>query len=225
MDHQSINLLSFVIDIEQHFQSMLPRESLSKETDASLLTVVGFPAFAVEKPELVERTVDEVLTKLGGKYGCKRFLRDGYKNPREDQSRLYYESWELRLFENIECQWPLFYCYLAINACFQRDREGFDKYFNLLKSVRTHTTRNFSSKCDFNSCQNVKLLQCMVPDLVSGGMVVPELYSVPESLVTMEEVQPGTQERVAAGRVPFMWATVKNIPIRNNSAQVLKKPC
>ena len=52
----------------------------------------------------------------------------------------------------------------------------------------------------------------MVPDLVSGGMVVPELYSVPEALVTMEEVQPGSQERVAAGRVPFMWATVrKNI--------------
>ena len=117
---------------------MLPRESLSKETDASLLTVVGFPAFAVEKPELVERTVDEVLTKLGGKYGCKRFLRDGYKNPREDQSRLYYESWELRLFENIECQWPLFYCYLAINACFQRDRESFDKYFGMLKSVGIH---------------------------------------------------------------------------------------
>ena len=124
---------------------MLPRESLSKETDASLLTVVGFPAFAVEKPELVERTVDEVLTKLGGKYGCKRFLRDGYKNPREDQSRLYYESWELRLFENIECQWPLFYCYLAINACFQRDREGFDKYFSMLKSVRARDHLNETS--------------------------------------------------------------------------------
>ena len=49
----------------------------------------------------------------------------------------------------------------------------------------------------------------MVPDLVSGGMVVPELYSVPEALVTMEEVQPGSQERVATGRVPFMWATVR----------------
>ena len=49
-------------------------------------------------------------------------------------------------------------------------------------------------------------LQSMVPDVVSGGMVVPELYSVPEELVTMEEVQPGSQERVASGRVPFMWA-------------------
>jgi hypothetical protein len=35
------------------FQSMLPRESLSKETDAALLTVVGFPAFAVEDIHVV----------------------------------------------------------------------------------------------------------------------------------------------------------------------------
>lgn len=62
---------------------MLPRESLSKETDAALLTVIGFPAFAVETPELIKKTCDEVITKLGGKYGCRRFLRDGYKNPRE----------------------------------------------------------------------------------------------------------------------------------------------
>ena len=33
--------------------------------------------------------------------------------------RLHYEPWELRLFENIECEWPLFFCYLIINYCFQ----------------------------------------------------------------------------------------------------------
>ncbi len=64
-------------------QSMLPRESLSKETDAALLTVIGYPAFAVESPEVIKHTCEEVITKLGGRYGCKRFLRDGYKNPRE----------------------------------------------------------------------------------------------------------------------------------------------
>ncbi len=64
-------------------QSMLPRESLSKETDAALLTVVGYPAFAVEDPEMIQITCQEVITKLGGQYGCKRFLRDGYLNPRE----------------------------------------------------------------------------------------------------------------------------------------------
>ncbi len=141
-------------------ESMLPRESMSKETDAALLTVIGFPAFAVEKPDLVERTLEEVMGKLGGKYGCKRFLRDGYKNPREvmfrlqcrlgyrrcalissqNANRLHYEPWELRLFENIECQWPLFYCYLSINACFQKNRADFDKYFAKLKTVRQPTT-------------------------------------------------------------------------------------
>ncbi len=69
-------------------QSMLPRESLSKETDAALLTVIGFPAFAVESPDVIKRTCDEVITKLGGRYGCKRFLRDGYKNPREVRMNL-----------------------------------------------------------------------------------------------------------------------------------------
>lgn len=62
---------------------MLPRESLSKETDAALLTVVGFPAFACEDPYLLQKTRQEVISKLCGKYGCKRFLRDGYKNPKE----------------------------------------------------------------------------------------------------------------------------------------------
>lgn len=57
--------------------SMLPRESLSKETDAALLTVIGYPAFAVDDRKLIDVTTREILTKLGGRYGCKRFLRDG----------------------------------------------------------------------------------------------------------------------------------------------------
>ena len=53
------------------------------------------------------------------RYGMKRFLRDGYKTARENSSRLHYEPWELRLFEHIECEWPLFFCYLVINYCFE----------------------------------------------------------------------------------------------------------
>jgi phosphorylase kinase alpha/beta subunit len=60
-----------------------------------------------------------VKEKLGGRYGMKRFLRDGYKTVKENNARLHYEPWELRLFENIECEWPLFFCYLIINYCFQ----------------------------------------------------------------------------------------------------------
>ena len=39
-----------------------------------------------------------------------------------------------------------------------------------------------------------------------GFLLVPELYSVQPDDVTKEECQPGSQTRVAAGRLPFMWA-------------------
>lgn len=67
---------------------LLPRESNSKETDAALLSVISFPAFAVESTELVARTRADIITKLQGRYGCKRFLRDGHQTMVEDHSRL-----------------------------------------------------------------------------------------------------------------------------------------
>ena len=100
-------------------QSMLPRESNSKEVDAALLSIIGFPAFAVDDPELIKLTRSTIQEKLQGRYGCKRFLRDGYKTPKEDANRLYYEPFELRVFENIECEWPLFFCLLMLDFLFQ----------------------------------------------------------------------------------------------------------
>lgn len=43
---------------------MLPRASTSKEVDASVLSVISYPAFAVEDSELVEITKQEIITKL-----------------------------------------------------------------------------------------------------------------------------------------------------------------
>lgn len=62
---------------------MLPRESSSKEIDGGLLSVIGFPAFAVDDPALINFTRDTIIGKLQGRYGCKRFLRDGYRTPKE----------------------------------------------------------------------------------------------------------------------------------------------
>lgn len=53
-------------------QSMLPRESNSKELDSSLLSIIGFPAFAVDDPQLIADTRSAIIQKLQGKYGCKR---------------------------------------------------------------------------------------------------------------------------------------------------------
>lgn len=66
-----------------HFQSMLPRESNSKEIDSGLLSVISFPAFAVDDPDLIKLTRTAITSKLQGRYGCKRFLRDGHKTPKE----------------------------------------------------------------------------------------------------------------------------------------------
>ena len=65
------------------YQSLLPRESGSKELDSGLLSVISFPAFAVDDPVLITTTRTAIVNKLRGKYGCKRFLRDGYKTPKE----------------------------------------------------------------------------------------------------------------------------------------------
>ena len=43
---------------------MLPRESNSKETDAALLSIISYPAFALDDLELVNLTRHEILTKL-----------------------------------------------------------------------------------------------------------------------------------------------------------------
>jgi len=64
-------------------QSMLPRESNSKEVDGGLLSVISFPAFAVDDPDLIKLTRKTIMSKLRGQYGYKRFLRDGYKTAKE----------------------------------------------------------------------------------------------------------------------------------------------
>jgi phosphorylase kinase alpha/beta subunit len=56
---------------------MLPRESFSKETDASLLSVISYPAFALDDHDLINSVRETITDTLLGKYGCRRFLRDG----------------------------------------------------------------------------------------------------------------------------------------------------
>nr|XP_003700258.1 PREDICTED: probable phosphorylase b kinase regulatory subunit alpha isoform X1 [Megachile rotundata] len=161
-------------------QSMLPRESNSKELDSGLLSVISFPAFAVDEPSLIQLTRDAITKKLQGRYGCKRFLRDGYKTPKEDPNRLYYEPWELRMFENIECEWPLFFCYLIVDYCFQGNKEVVAEYSKQLDEIMIKTD--------------------------DGMKLVPELYSVEPANVSAEYADPGSQKRIALGRCPFMWA-------------------
>ncbi|EFA70043.1 hypothetical protein CRC_01402 [Cylindrospermopsis raciborskii CS-505] len=54
-------------------KSLLPRESASKEVDAALLSIISYPAFAVEDPGLCDRTFQKIINELSGNYVCKRF--------------------------------------------------------------------------------------------------------------------------------------------------------
>ena len=84
-----------------------------------------------------------------------------------------------RQFDNIECEWPLFYCYLAMINIFAGNLQQAEEFCQLLDDLSVAK---------------------------EGSMLVPELYLVPEENITEESHSPGSTERVAGGRCPFMWA-------------------
>ena len=50
--------------------NLLPKESSSKETDASLLCITGYPAFAIDDPALRKKTEARVKELLEVQYVC-----------------------------------------------------------------------------------------------------------------------------------------------------------
>lgn len=68
-----------------------------QNTDASLLPTVSWPAFSIHEDALRNRTIEKVKRKLHGKYGLKRFYRDGYKTVLEDKNRKYYKPAEIKV--------------------------------------------------------------------------------------------------------------------------------
>ncbi|QLE56472.1 glycoside hydrolase family 15 protein [Nostoc sp. TCL26-01] len=160
-------------------ESLLPRESASKEIDAALLSVISYPAFAVEDAQLRERTLNDIVNKLQGKYGCKRFLRDGHQTVLEDTHRLHYEPWELKQFEHIECEWPLFFTYLALDGLFCGDKKRSQFYQERLKNLLVER---------------------------DGFGLLPELYYVPTENVEAEKLVPQSQPRLPNENIPLVWA-------------------
>lgn len=159
--------------------SLLPRESASKQVDAATLAVIGFPAFAVSDEELVDRTRTAIVSLLQGNYGCKRFLRDGHQTVLEDHTRLHYEASELKVFEHIECEWPLFFTYLLLDAHYREDADLASKYRRRLEGLEQRE---------------------------NGIGFLPELYYVPASSIEAEKKKPGSQARLPNQNVPLVWA-------------------
>ncbi|MBE9178354.1 glycoside hydrolase family 15 protein [Oculatella sp. LEGE 06141] len=160
-------------------ESLLPRESGSKEVDAALLSVIGYPAFAVENKSLIELTRSNVVNKLQGNYGCKRFLRDGHQTVLEDNTRLHYEPFELKQFEHVESEWPLFFTYLLLDGLFRGDRQQIDAYQQRLDALLVER---------------------------DGIHLLAELYYVPEDCIEAERQNPGSQVRLPNENLPLVWA-------------------
>ncbi|XP_027758669.1 phosphorylase b kinase regulatory subunit beta isoform X3 [Empidonax traillii] len=163
--------------------SLLPRESRSHNTDAALLPCLSYPAFALDDEVLFGQTLDKIIRKLKGKYGFKRFLRDGYRTALEDRSRRYYKPAEIKLFDGIECEFPLFFIFMIIDGVFRGNPAQVKEYQDLLDPLLQHTPE--------------------------GCPVVPKYYYVPADFVEMEKRSPGSQRRFPSnngrdGKL-FLW--------------------
>lgn len=159
--------------------NLLPAESGSKETDAALLAVVGWPAFAIEDESLIKRTMDRIHDRLEGNYGCKRFLRDGHQTVTEQHDRLHYEAGELTKFAGLESEWPLFFTYMALAGYMRGDERTGKKYLEKLEPLFVER---------------------------DGEMLLPELYFVPKERLEAERENPGSAPRTPNENVPLYWA-------------------
>lgn len=160
-------------------ESLLPRESISKEADSAVLSITGFPAFAIENPAIRNKTEQLIRKKLQGRYGCKRFLLDGHQTVLEDSQRLHYNPQELKQFMHIECEWPLFFCYLLLNKLFAGELEVAADYRAQLENLLVEH---------------------------NGQKLLPELYIVPKDAIEAEKATPHSQPRVPNENVPLVWA-------------------
>lgn len=185
--------------------SALPRESNSKEIDAALLSVISYPAFAVADPRIVNRTRVAIIQKLGGRFGCKRFLRDGHQTEVENTSRLHYEPSELKVFEHIECEWPLFFTYLILDGIFRDDWDQAAEYRELLKPllVDSNVLKQQLMREREEGGQDLDAVIATVPD---NAFLVPEVYILPKDKMEAEKAAPKTQERYPNENVPLVWA-------------------
>lgn len=129
------------VDIDAHnrnricLDSMLPKESKSKNVDAAQILMISFPFFAVDNEDVKKETLKEIKEQLEGCYGFKRFLGDGYKTVVEDESRQYYEPAEINYFQGIESEWPIFFIYLIIDGIITGNKKQVAEYQQKLEPL------------------------------------------------------------------------------------------
>ncbi|KAI6175597.1 Phosphorylase b kinase regulatory subunit [Aphelenchoides bicaudatus] len=178
------------VDIDGHnrnrttFETILPRESHSKNTDAALLIAIGWPAFGTHDEKLYENTLNKCVRHLEGRFGLRRFLRDGYNCECEETTKPYYTKEETFKFKSVECQFPAFLLYIVLTAYFKGNESLAERYWEKLQSL-------------------------LVPSEYCGPPVVPECYCIEMDHMQEEQESPNSQDFYAINPSEFgvhLWS-------------------
>ena len=171
------------VDPDAHFRnkstlnSLLPRESNSKKSDAALLAIIGYPGFSIVEKKLRKLTRETLLSELEGVRGCKRFYCDGLGSVLEGSSHRLYSRGEAMKYESVECEWPIFYLFSAIDAMFQGDSADTMMYMD-------------------------KVEKCM--RVTNYGKTLPWYYYIAQEDIELERRNPGSATRLANEEL-FLW--------------------
>merc|ERR1719209_7928 len=163
-------------DIDAHnrnrsiFETLLPRESNTKHTDAALLPTISFPAFATQNETLYTSTKSRIVDQLKGEYGFKRFIRDGFGSELEVAGRRYYQEGETVDFQGVENEWPMFFIFMIIDGMFKNLPQQVEEYQQLLEKTMTEKPSN-------------------------GDPLLPRMYSVPSAGLKKERCAPRSVKR------------------------------
>nr|VZI30350.1 unnamed protein product [Spirometra erinaceieuropaei] len=161
--------------------TLLPRESASKGTDAALIPTLCWPAFAIHTAEIHKITMKRVDV-LKGNYGYKRFTRDGYATVLETCT--IYTQGELSKFRGIENEWPMFFAYQIIACHFAKDYEKAQMFEDLLEPL-------------------------LVTPVSEKYPWLPKYYFVPEDSLDEERESPGKAVRKSNFKLQaeprFLW--------------------
>ena len=123
------------------FETLLPRESASKEVDMALLLSISFPAFATHDPDLYVKTKSNIIGQLGGNWGFKRFCRDGQGCVLEPKDRKFYADGMTQKFEGLESEWPIFHAFMVIDGVFKNFDQQVEYHQSQLKRLIKYTDK------------------------------------------------------------------------------------
>lgn len=105
----------------------------------------------------------------------------------QDPSRLHYDPAELKLFENIECEWPVFWTYLILDGIFAEDQVQVLKTNPDEPIAFTRLSSPFNGLMSTVCCEQVQEYREALEGILirgkNGIKLLPELYTVPHDKV------------------------------------------